>query len=76
MLDHGLGVAKDPAQCWAWIRWAHDECPPLPESETRVEHLDAEVGTAFRFFRAVLDADARARGDALFTQLLREREAS
>ena len=67
--DRGLGGEKNPALCWAWIRWAHDGCPPMPEDETRTEELDAQVAEALSRFQLALDPAVRARGETLFSEL-------
>lgn len=72
MYDSGLGGEKNKALCWAWVRWAHEGCAPMPGHEARTEDLDAEVAEAFRFFGVALTMEVRGRGDALFGDLLRK----
>lgn len=72
MYDWGLGGEKSPALCWAWVRWAHERCAPMPEHAARIDDLDEEVTEAFRLFGAALTKEVRGRGDALFGDLLRK----
>lgn len=76
MYDGGLGGKKNPALCWAWIRWAHDGCPPLAEEDTRTVDLDEEVAKAFSFFQKVLEADVKQHGESQHNDLLVERDRS
>ncbi len=76
MHDWGLGVAENPALCWAWVEWARNHCGPMPEGAARIEDLDAEVEEAYDFFRAVRSASDRKKGTAMLRALRAEREPS
>lgn len=74
MADWGLGRDKDPAQCWAWLTWAHDRCPP-PAAEDE-EDGDA-VDEAMSFFRSAQPKAVRLAGESwLAERVARHREGS
>lgn len=64
MYDWGLGVDKNPALTWAWLRWAHDVCKPLSDHKACAVAINADVAEAFRFFRSVLDKTVIEEGEA------------
>ena len=70
MYDLGLGVDKNPALSWAWLRWAHDGCEPLPDDDACAQEINADVVEAFRFFRSVLDSKVIAEGEAYLVEWL------
>ena len=65
----GLGACKAPALGWAWIRWAVEKCPPLPDGEGRCDDLDEEVAAVHGFFKAGYDAPTRKSGNLEFKAL-------
>jgi hypothetical protein len=72
MYGHGLGVARDQAREWAWLRWAHDGCDPMPEGEAWAKEIDRDVADAFRFYLCTLDEDLRIAGEAWLVDRLSE----
>ena len=70
MYDWGLGVDKNPALTWAWLRWAHDGCEPLPADDACAQEINADVADAFRFFLGVLDKSVVAEGEARLVEWL------
>lgn len=74
MADWGLGRDKDPAQCWAWLTWAHDSGPASAAGED--EEGDG-VDEALSFFKSVQPKAVRAAGEAwLAERVARHRGAS
>ena len=74
MADWGLGRDKDPAQCWAWLRWAHERCPAAPEILVDGEEDDAE--SAFHFFPSVQSKEVLAAGDAWLAERVARHKAA
>lgn len=73
MFDWGIGVEPSPALTWAWLRWAHDGCDPLPDDDPCASDINADVVEAFRFFRCgVLDKNVIDEGEAHLGQWLFE----
>jgi TPR repeat protein len=67
--NHGLGVKKDPALCWAWVRCAREECEPMSDEDARTDELNEEVAKAHSFFKLVTNADTRAHGESLISEM-------
>lgn len=65
----GLGMCPSEASSWAWIRWAADACPPLPEDLRRMDQLDEEVAAVREFFAVAYDTSIRGAGDTEFRAL-------
>ena len=55
MYNGGLGVEKDKAKEWAWLRWAHDGCDPLEDNGAAPTEINSDVADAFRFYLRELD---------------------
>ena len=65
----GLGAAKDPVKCWAWLRWARDTCKPMPAWQTRTDDLDRELDKAYKLGQTTLDEQVRQQGDGQWREL-------
>jgi len=72
MYSGGLGVEKDPAKEWAWLRWAHDGCDPLVESEACSSEINRDVADAFEYYLPELDETIRMVGETWLADLLQE----
>ena len=72
MYNGGLGVEKDPAKEWAWLRWAHDGCDPLEDNEACSTEINSDVADAFRFYLRELDETIRIAGETWLADLLQE----
>jgi hypothetical protein len=72
MYDLGLGVEKDNAQMWVWLRWAFDGCASVSESRYMPSEDDLELKEAFKFYLSTLPADVMCQGEALLSTLLSE----
>lgn len=62
----GFGAPSSPALGWAWIRWAHECCPPMQEGRARCEDLDVKVEAVYRFFEAATGSQNRTIGNVEF----------
>ena len=72
MYSGGLGVEKDAAKEWAWLRWAHDGCDPLEDNEACSTEINSDVADAFRFYLRELDETIRNVGETWLADLLQE----
>ena len=72
MYNGGLGVEKDKAKEWAWLRWAHDGCDPLEDNEACSTEINSDVADAFRFYLRELDETIRNVGETWLADLLQE----
>ncbi len=65
----GLGVDKQQAVSWSWMRWAHDGCDPLPEDADPWD-INRGVANAMNFYLTYVAKDTRAEGDQLLAERL------
>jgi len=65
----GLGVDKQPAVSWSWMRWAHDGCDPLPEGADPWG-INWDVANAMSFYLTYVAKDTRTEGDLLLAERL------
>lgn len=73
MYDWGIGMEKNPALTWAWLRWAHDGCEPMPDDAPCAANINTDVAEAFRFFRRVVkDKNVIDEGEARLSEWLIE----
>jgi uncharacterized protein YciI len=70
MYSVGLGVPRDPARMWAWLRWAHDGCEPMADDHVFAARIDEDVAEDFRFYLATMDGVIREEGDVWLASLL------
>ena len=72
MYNEGLGVEKDQAKEWAWLRWAHDGCDPMAENAAAAAEINRDIVDTFEFYLQELNEKIRMAGETWLANILHE----
>jgi len=72
MYNEGLGVEKDQAKEWAWLRLAHDGCDPMAENAASAAEINRDIVDAFKFYLQELNVEIRMAGETWLANNLHE----